>query len=189
MSRRRVCTGGCRRPRGWPDRMPDSLVGPTNLASEDGPERGAAANRELEDELCLLAGGPRSGGWWATVRHRSRCTSSPTTASRRSRPGATASAPSPRRVRVETTTAIVSVRPAQHQLEQIRPSASRTAAPAEVREGRSIDVDLLGPRGEVRVVLAENEREYTGYAEGSVASMARRPSWWPRPRSNAIAPG
>ena len=37
----------------------------------------------------------------------------------------------------------------------------------------SIHVEAVGVRAEVRVVLADSEREYSGFADGSVASVAR----------------
>jgi len=37
----------------------------------------------------------------------------------------------------------------------------------------SINVEAVGVRAEVRVVLVDGDREHTGYAEGSVASLAR----------------
>jgi hypothetical protein len=37
----------------------------------------------------------------------------------------------------------------------------------------SIQIDAIGLRAQVRVVLIDNDRELTGYAEGSVASAAR----------------
>jgi hypothetical protein len=37
----------------------------------------------------------------------------------------------------------------------------------------SINVEAVGVRAEVRVVLIDGDHEYTGYAEGSVASLAR----------------
>ncbi len=37
----------------------------------------------------------------------------------------------------------------------------------------SVSVDVLGVRAEVRVVLSDGEQEYSGYAEGSGASVAR----------------
>jgi len=37
----------------------------------------------------------------------------------------------------------------------------------------SINIEAVGLRAQVRVVLVENDRELTGYAEGSVASAAR----------------
>lgn len=45
---------------------------------------------------------------------------------------------------------------------------------AEVRARvGSINIEAVGLRAEVRVVLVENDRELTGFAEGSVASAAR----------------
>jgi hypothetical protein len=37
----------------------------------------------------------------------------------------------------------------------------------------SINVEAVGLRAQVRVLLIENDREHTGYAEGSIASAAR----------------
>jgi hypothetical protein len=37
----------------------------------------------------------------------------------------------------------------------------------------AINVEAVGVRAEVRVVLVDGDREFTGYAEGSVASLAR----------------
>lgn len=37
----------------------------------------------------------------------------------------------------------------------------------------SINIEAIGLRAQVRVVLLDNDRELTGYAEGSVASVAR----------------
>jgi hypothetical protein len=37
----------------------------------------------------------------------------------------------------------------------------------------SINIEALGLRAQVRVVLAEHDREHTGFAEGSIASAAR----------------
>jgi hypothetical protein len=66
---------------------------------------------------------------------------------------------------------IVSVAQLDSAAEHVVDSASTTLAP-RTRVGR-VNFEAQGVRADVRVVLIDGELEYSGYAEGSVAAVAR----------------
>ena len=100
---------------------------------------------------------------------RSRCTCSRTRASRRSRRSAT-SAPSPRPCSASSSTTASCRSRSSNTNEQNTPvGIELPRAEAHARVG-SINVEAVGLRAQVRVVLVDGERELTGYAEGSIAA-------------------
>jgi hypothetical protein len=141
------------------------------LASEEGPDAGTEL-RELEDELCRLAGvlavrvvGDRTGR--PIEVHVLSDHSKPAKQTVRD-----VRAVAQTVFGLELDHRIVSVAQLNTN-EQNAPVGIQLPRPeTRVRVG-SIQVDSVGLRAQVRVVLVENEREHTGYAEGSVASIAR----------------
>jgi hypothetical protein len=143
------------------------------MSSEDDQEHDAAAElRELEDELCRLAGvhavrvvGDRSGR--PVEVHVLADPSKPAKQTVRD-----VRAVAQTMFGIELDHRIVSVA-------QLNTNEQNTPVGIELprTESRvrvvSINIEALGLRAQVRVVLAEHEREYTGFAEGSIASAAR----------------
>jgi hypothetical protein len=141
------------------------------LSSEEGPDA-TSDLRELEDELCRLAGvhavrivGDRSGR--PVEVHVLADPSKPAKQTVRD-----VRAVAQTMFGIELDHRIVSVA-------QLNTNDQNTPVGIELPRGEtrarigSINVEAVGLRAQVRVVLTANEREHTGYAEGSIASAAR----------------
>ncbi len=141
------------------------------LSSEEGPEPSNEL-RELEDELCRLAGilavrivGDRSGR--PIEVHVLSDQAKPAKQTVRDVRSVAQTV-----FGIELDHRIVSVA-------QLNTNEQNTPVGIELprTEVRSrvvgINVEAVGFRAQVRVVLSEGDREHTGYAEGSVASVAR----------------
>ena len=140
-------------------------------AGSDDPSGSDSELRELEDELCRLGG-------VLAVR---------VVGDRNGRPIevhvlADQSKPAKQTVRdvravaqtifgLELDHRIVSVAQLDSAAEHIT-EASSAALPPRTRVGR-VNFEAQGVRAEVRVVLVDGDLEYSGYAEGSVAAVAR----------------
>jgi hypothetical protein len=141
------------------------------LSPEEGPDP-ASELRELEDELCRLTGvhavrivGDRSGR--PVEVHVLADPSKPAKQTVRD-----VRAVAQTMFGIELDHRIVSVA-------QLNTNEQNTPVGIELPrvESRSrvasINVEAVGLRAQVRVVLVDNEHEHTGFAEGSVASAAR----------------
>ena len=141
------------------------------LASEGGPEPSAEL-RELEDELCRLAGilavrivGDRSGR--PIEVHVLSDQAKPAKQTVRDIRAVAQTV-----FGIELDHRIVSV--AQLNTNEQNDPVGIELARTEVRSRiAGINVEAVGLRAQVRVVLVDGDREHTGYAEGSVASAAR----------------
>ena len=143
------------------------------LSSEEGQDS-TSELRELEDELCRLAGvhavrivGDRSGR--PVEVHVLADPSKPAKQTVRD-----VRAVAQTMFAIELDHRIVSVA-------QLNTNEQNTPVGIELPRGESrvrilsINVEAVGLRAQVRVVLASSDREHTGYAEGSIASAARPP--------------
>ena len=141
------------------------------LSSEEGSEP-ASELRELEDELCRLTGvhavrivGDRSGR--PIEVHVLADPSKPAKQTVRD-----VRAVAQTMFGIELDHRIVSVA-------QLNTNDQNTPVGIELPRGDSrarvgsINVEAVGLRAQVRVVLVDNDREHTGFAEGSVATAAR----------------
>lgn len=141
------------------------------LSSAGGPEPSAEL-RELEDELCRLAGilavrivGDRSGR--PLEVHVLSDQAKPAKQTVRDVRSVAQTV-----FGIDLDHRIVSV--AQLNTNEQNAPVGIELARAEVRSRvAGINVEAVGLRAQVRVVLVEGDREHTGYAEGSVASVAR----------------
>ena len=141
------------------------------LSSEEAPDA-AAELRELEDELCRLTG-------VHAVRVVSDRSGRPIEVHVLSDP----TKPAKQTVRdvravaqtvfgIELDHRIVSVAQINTNEENAPVGIDLPRIEARARVA-SINIELIGLRAHVRVVLVDNDREHTGYAEGSIASAAR----------------
>jgi hypothetical protein len=141
------------------------------LSSEEGQDS-TSELRELEDELCRLAGvhavrivGDRSGR--PVEVHVLADPSKPAKQTVRD-----VRAVAQTMFGIELDHRIVSVA-------QLNTNDQNAPVGIELPQGESrarigsINVEAVGLRAQVRVVLVQNDREHNGYAEGSVASAAR----------------
>jgi hypothetical protein len=150
--------------------MPDEWSN-DELSSEGSPEP-AAELRELEDELCRLAGilavrivGDRAGR--PIEVHVLSDQAKPAKQTVRDVRSVAQTV-----FGIELDHRIVSV--AQLNTNEQNAPVGIEMARAEVRARvAGINVEAVGLRAQVRVVLSEGDREHTGYSEGSVASVAR----------------
>jgi hypothetical protein len=150
--------------------MPDEWSN-DELSPEDGPEPSAEL-RELEDELCRLAGilavrivGDRAGR--PLEVHVLSDQAKPAKQTVRDVRSVAQTV-----FGIELDHRIVSV--AQLNTNEQNAPVGIELPRAEVRSRvAAINVEAIGLRAQVRVVLGEGDREHTGYAEGSVASAAR----------------
>ena len=141
------------------------------LSSQGGPEPSAEL-RELEDELCRLTGilavrivGDRAGR--PLEVHVLSDQAKPAKQTVRDVRSVAQTV-----FGIELDHRIVSV--AQLNTNEQNAPVGIELARGEVRSRvAGINVEAVGLRAQVRVVLSEGDREHTGYAEGSVASVAR----------------
>jgi hypothetical protein len=167
-----LCQGGGSEPSGSDgDGMPGERS--NGELSSEGDRDAAAELRELEDELCRLTGvhavrvvGDRSGR--PIEVHVLADPSKPAKQTVRD-----VRAVAQTVFGIELDHRIVSVA-------QLNTNDQNTPVGIELpRRGEArarvgaINIEAVGLRAQVRVVLVDNEREVTGYAEGSVASAAR----------------
>jgi hypothetical protein len=140
-------------------------------AESEDPIGSDAELRELEDELCRLGGvlavrvvGDRNGR--PIEVHVLADQSKPAKQTVRD-----VRAVAQTMFGLELDHRIVSVAQLDSAAEHIADSASATLAP-RARVGR-VNFEAQGVRADVRVVLIDGDLEYSGYAEGSVAAVAR----------------
>ncbi len=140
--------------------------------SSEGDRNPAAELRDLEDELCRLSGvhavrvvGDRSGR--PIEVHVLADPSKPAKQTVRD-----VRAVAQTVFGIELDHRIVSVAQLNTNDQNTPVGIELPRAESRARVG-SINIEAVGLRAQVRVVLVENDRELTGYAEGSVASAAR----------------
>jgi len=140
--------------------------------SSPGDSDATAELRELEDELCRLAGvhavrivGDRSGR--PIEVHVLADPSKPAKQTVRDIRAVAQTV-----FGIELDHRIVSVAQLNTNESNAPVGIELSRAESRARVG-AINIEVVGLRAQVRVVLIENDRELTGYAEGSVASAAR----------------
>ena len=144
----------------------------TNCRPKEGPNAAVRAPGARGRALPARAASTPCASSATGPADRSRSTCSPTRASPRNRRCATF-APSPRRCSASSSTTASCRSPSSNTNDQNTPvGIELPRAESRARIG-SINVEAVGLRAQVRVVLIENDREHTGYAEGSIASAAR----------------
>ena len=166
-----LCPGGGSGPSGSDGVSMPSEWSNDELSAQGGRDTGAEL-RELEDELCRLGGvhavrivGDRSGR--PTEVH---VLADPTKPAKQIVRDVRAVAQTV--FGIELDHRIVSVAQLNTNAQNTPTGIELPRSEARARVG-SINIEAVGLRAQVRVVLVDNDRELTGYAEGSVASAAR----------------
>jgi hypothetical protein len=166
-----LCPGGGSGPSGSDGVAMPSEWSNDELSAEGDRDAGAEL-RELEDELCRLSGvhavrivGDRSGR--PTEVHVLADPSKPAKQVVRD-----VRAVAQTVFGIELDHRIVSVAQLNTNEQNTPTGIELPRSEARARVG-SINIEAVGLRAQVRVVLVDNDRELTGYAEGSVASAAR----------------